>query len=42
MMQGEGNPFNLVFVVDVYVQRIEGETKGYKVVEIHKSEARDD
>lgn len=42
MMQGEENPLNLVFVVDVHVQRIEGEPKGYTVVEIHESTSRDD
>lgn len=42
MMQGEENPLNLVFVVDVHVQRIDGEPKGYKVVEIHESTQRDD
>lgn len=41
MMQGEDNPLNLVFVVDVHVQRIEGEPKGYTVVEIHESNQRD-
>lgn len=42
MMQGEENPLNLVFVVDVHVQRIDGEPKGYTVVEIHESNQRDD
>lgn len=42
MMQGEDNPLNLMFVVDAHVQRIEGEPKGYTVVEIHESNARDD
>lgn len=42
MMQGEDNPLNLVFVVDVHVQRIEGDPKGYTVVEIHESNQRDD
>lgn len=41
MMQGEENPLNLVFVVDVHVQRIEGDPKGYTVVEIHESNQRD-
>jgi hypothetical protein len=42
MMQGEENPLNLVFVVDVHVQRIDGEPKGYTVVEIHESNQRED
>lgn len=42
MMQGEENPLNLVFVVDVHVQMIEGQPRGYTVVEIHESTARDD
>ena len=42
MMQGEENPLNLVFVVDVHVQRIDGEPKGYTVVEIHESNQRDE
>lgn len=41
MMQGEENPLNLVFVVDVHVQRIDGEPKGYTVTEIHDSFERD-
>ncbi|KIT16729.1 hypothetical protein [Jannaschia aquimarina] len=41
VMQGEENPLNLVFVVDVHVQRIDGEPKGYTVVEIHESTARE-
>jgi hypothetical protein len=42
MMQGEETPLNLVFVVDVHVQRIDGEPKGYTVVEIHESNQRED
>lgn len=42
MMQGEENPLNLVFVVDAHVQRIEGDPKGYTIVEIHESNARDE
>ncbi|MSU90687.1 hypothetical protein GE300_13860 [Rhodobacteraceae bacterium 2CG4] len=42
MMQGEENPLNLVFVVDVHVQRIDGDPKGYTVVEIHESNLRDE
>lgn len=42
MMQGEDNPLNLVFVVDVHVQIFDGEAKGYTVVEIHESTSRDE
>jgi hypothetical protein len=42
MMQGEDNPLNLVFVIDLHVQRIDGEPKGYTVVEIRESTTRDD
>ena len=42
MMQGEDNPLNLVFVVDVHVQKIDREAKGFTVVEIHESTERDE
>lgn len=42
MLQGKDNPFAMVFVVDVYATRMDGEIKGYTVTEIHDSFERDD
>jgi hypothetical protein len=42
MLQGEQNPFEMVFVVDVHPIRVAGEVKGYTVTEIHDSFPRQD
>ncbi|MEM7522083.1 MAG: hypothetical protein AAF307_13755 [Pseudomonadota bacterium] len=42
VMQGEENPLNLVFLVDVQVRRIHGEPNGCTVVEMRESNRRDD
>jgi len=42
MLQGKDNPFAMVFVVDIYATRMDGEIKGYTVTEIHDSFERDD
>jgi hypothetical protein len=41
MLQGEQNPFAMVFVVDVHAIRVAGEVKGYTVTEIHDSFPRE-
>ena len=41
MLQGQENPFAMVFVVDVHAIRVSGEVKGYTVTEIHDSIPRD-
>jgi len=35
MVKGEVNPLTNAFVVDVHVQTVEGEPKGYIVTEVH-------
>lgn len=42
MLQGEENPFSMVFVVDVHAIKVGGEVKGYTVTEIHDSFPRED
>lgn len=42
MLQGKDNPFAMVFVVDIYATRIDGEIRGYTVTEIHDSFERDE
>ncbi|TCM80490.1 hypothetical protein [Rhodovulum steppense] len=42
MLQGEENPFSLVFVVDVHASRVGSEVKGYTVTEIHDSFPREE
>jgi hypothetical protein len=42
MLQGEENPFSMVFVVDVHAIRVGGEVKGYTVTEIRDSFPRED
>lgn len=42
MLQGEENPFAMVFVVDVHAIVVAGEVKGYTVTEIHDSFPRED
>ena len=41
MLQGEENPFTMVFVVDVHATKVSGEVKGYTVTEIHDGFPRD-
>jgi hypothetical protein len=36
MVRGDENPITNAFVVDVHVQRVNGEAKGYVVTEVHK------
>lgn len=42
MMQGDENPFERTYVVDVHATVLDGELKAYTVVEIHDSFQRED
>lgn len=42
MLQGEENPFSMVFVVDVHATRVAGDVKAYTVTEIHDSFPREE
>jgi hypothetical protein len=42
MVLSEANPLEMTFVVDVHTTVLNGEIKGYTVLEIHDSFPRDD
>lgn len=42
MMQGDENPFERAYIVDVHATLMDGDLKAYTVVEIHDSFERDD